>query len=168
MVGSIAGMGLIITFALPVSYYALIKGDIESILDTYEITIADNNGVLKNAIKKHEEENEKFMKYIKNYEDFIYSKEHINKYIYEHNISETKILYFDKKEKKDYENKKRTGRGYYSFKQKEIRLLGEETIMDIYHELIHLSTSFENDTTLFCGFQQIDKRTGYNIGTDLN
>ena len=168
MVGSIASMGVIIAFAFPVGYYALKKGDIESVLDTLEVTIVDNNGVLKNAIKKHKEENEKFMKYIKTYEEFIYSKEHINKYMYEHNISETKIIYFDKKERKDYETKKRTGRGYYSFNKKEIRLYGIETILDIYHELIHLSTSFENDTTLFCGFEQIDKRTGYKIGTGLN
>lgn len=168
MFGSIASMGLMVLVSVPVGYYALKKGDIESILDTSEITIVDNNGVLKDAIKKHKLENEKFMKYIKNYEDVIYKKDYLNKYMYEKNISMTKILYFDDKEKKAYKNKKSTGRGYYSFKKGEIRLLGEETINDIYHELIHLSTSFENDNTLFCGFEQTDKKEGYKIGTGLN
>ena len=36
------------------------------------------------------------------------------------------------------------------------------------HELLHMATSKEDETTMCCGFHQINKKTGINIGIALN
>lgn len=145
------------------------KKDIMEYLDIKNNRIEDHEKVFEKVKKTYKEENKEFMGCLSKFEKYLYSRPHVNKEIYNKNVSEVTIIFYPDEDVNDFLKNTNSGRFICNTDGGLIiKLVRDDYKKIIYHELLHLASNYIKDSIIYCGFDQYNTNTGYEVGKGVN
>jgi hypothetical protein len=87
---------------------------------------------------------------------------------FHHNIKNLKVTNKIGMLSRDMEINRNSYAGLYFPEENRIYLSPSYSYLHLTHEMLHLASSRISGTTVFCGFNQIQRNSGYSIGRGLN